>query len=215
MQQVTLATLHPHVRDKGFVFVAERNGTQYALCVNGRNPISAVPVEGRVTVTHNHEGFGSYSLGIHATSVGKSNLKLDPICEAVLNKGWSVQGIEMELRLSSNRKPFPMTYSFPFGELKIKSTYTGKRERYCIASVKRSPCIEYNPDFCWAIIVDYRKPQVEYRATEFSFNVNVAMPQIYDKPGALEALLRAIDSLPHAKDMKGIHPAQLAPSVAA
>lgn len=209
---VHLQTMHPHYEDRGFVLVLRRRGVQYALSAGiGGEPLWIGAVKGRVTVTHEHRGYGAYALKIHADAKGEWEPSLDPICEAVMKKGWMPQNIEMALRLSKrNGKPFPPTYACEFKDLPLRRKYVSIRKRYMIIGHTPGPHPQYDGRLSWAIYVDYRKPEEEYRAQEFSFKIHAAVPWIYDDPQALAGLLKAIEGLPSAEEMKDfLHPTRV------
>lgn len=204
-----LVAVHPHTQS-GFVLVGKRRGIQYTLNA-GYFPHGIYTAEGRVIVTHTWDGFHRYSQRVNAASRGSEEQPmLDPICEAVLNKGWSLHNIRMGLRLNPKHDVFPMG-SCTLRNLQIRRKYTGARVRYGITDVaKASRSIESDPRLNWAIIVDERETQEGHREGKLGVTIFVAVPQIYDEKKSMEALLRAIGTLPHAKGVKGAHLAKVA-----
>lgn len=193
------------------VWLHLREGSlRYGLYLNEGRPCRVQEIEGRITTSCST---GYHDLAFKAEKMGEHDLMLDPICAAVLNKGWSPED-SIVVRLCAERwrwpSEFPVTYDVRAETLAVKKSYTGLRERYWISDGGPNTLIKRDEPLCWAILVDYRPTKVAYRATTFSINVQIAVPGLYDNPTSFSALLEAIEGLPHSKDMPNLHPVQVA-----
>ena len=194
---VKVKSLHPHFTDScRFVLVAERDHTQYIIDTGILGiPSLVAKAEGLVWVPHRHSGYGSYYLAPKADLIGKHTPRLDPICEAVLDKGWSLSLIRMDI-LPLVSSSWPPTYTRE--RIPLRSTYTGGTEQYMIVD----PAAEGpGKRHTWGISV--------HLADHGHICVHVGVPDVYQEHH-LKKLLRAIASLPHISEMGDVHPAQRA-----
>jgi hypothetical protein len=178
------------------VILVERNDAHYALTIGtlGR-PDLVQPIQGRMTVWHRHAGFGAYSLKISAPCVGENTPTIDPLCAALIGKGWSHR-----------------TLSFEYGQLSqprdgyiLKRAWEDDTSNFYISDVS-------TPE--WWRLFGTGLPawliKVEWYQDKPHLFVEVSFPKIYDDPKELTALLEAINTLPHANTFKDMHPAVLA-----
>jgi hypothetical protein len=147
-------------------------------------------------VYHKHRGFGSYSLEISADHVDENTPMLDPLCAALIAKGWSHNLLSLNLG----------NLSQPDEKYSLKRTWEDiDNSNFYISDVSTSEWWRLFgsglPD--WLIMVEW------YLGQPHLF-VNVRFPDIYDKPESIAALLEAINSLPEASSFKNIHPAAIA-----
>ena len=196
--RVKVKTVNKHFCDHSFVMIAERQDRgQYLVCVdNYGTPWRIVKAEDMIAISYKYRGYGEYTLEACAQSIGRDDPTLDPICEALIKKGWSRSLLKMYFLEYE-----PLWNAMADWALKpIKSKWDGDREKYLITeastSVTRST---YGPD--WAI-------QVHLEDSGF-LRVCVGVPEIYEAD-QLGKLLMAIKSLPDADEMIRIHPAMLA-----
>lgn len=182
---------------------------RYGLYVQEGRPLRVQEVKGRITTSRSTD---YNDLAVRAEKMGKHDPMLDPICAAVLSKGWSPQNsITMKLHTDRPwRNEFPVSYDVRAEALAVKKSYTGLRERYWISDGDPDTLIKREEPLCWAVLVDYRLAEVAYRATSFSIDVQIAVPRLYDNPTSFAALLKAIEGLPHSNDLSELHPVQVA-----
>lgn len=180
--------------------VAEQQGRgQYILLTDS----SCVPrrvskAEGLVVISYKYIGFGAYDLSVCAKSMGRMDWTLDPICCALIKKGWSQSIVKMHFL---EHEPLWNVLG-DWLLMPIKPKWDGSQEKYLITQaptkIDRS---SYGPD--WAI-------QVHLEDNGY-LGIHVRVPEIYEtnQPGKL---LMAIKSLPDASKMQGVHSAMLAAS---
>ena len=177
--------------------VAEQDRGQYVLCTDQFSiPRYLALAEGLVVVNYKYRGYGAYDLNVCAQSMGKVDWTLDPICEALIKKGWSQSLVRFHFLEYE-----PLWNVITDWALKLtKSKWDGSREKYLITQVPTSTRSVYGPD--WVIQV--------HLEDNGHFRVRVGVPEIYEDSAQLGRLLKAIKSLPDADEIRGAHPTMLA-----
>lgn len=201
--EISIKAIYPHFRDRSFAMVAEsqQNG-QYVLFVHDMGmPSHIVTTEGLITVFHKHLGYGSYTLQVSAESVGSNDFTLDPICRALIEKGWSQDLVRMHLWKPSGPRN-QITHHILRRDLSlIKPEWDDSQENYLIAPESiYSGGLGNCPD--WLINSDLND--------NGHISIHVMVPQIYQNPSHLDMLLNAIKSMPDVDEMENVHPAMCA-----
>jgi len=191
--------LYPHMQDSSFITVIRRDdGLRYAILTGSFGSPCVYRIEGRIIVRHIHTGYGSYRLQLDAEEEGEKDYSLDPICQAVMTKGWNLNHLQMELRVPGIRDRGSMLDFHLSENLPVKERWDGSSEKYLISSSFTDCSMRDGIDH--AIYV--------HLADHNHFGIHVVVPQIYTGDN-LENLLEAIDSLPEPRAIPDIHPAAL------
>ncbi len=197
---IRVISVHPHYRERGFVLIAENrlNSKQYAMLVNDLGSVvCVVPVRGTVRVAYEHRGWGCYEQTIHSEAIAGNDFTLDPICNALLERGWS----QSLLRLSAHRLGRLTDLIIPADKINLEARWNGSGRDYYIVC-------KYGPD---GRLHEFPKAAIHSHLEDHGhLAIHAAMPHIYQDEKYLKWLLDAIGELPSPSTLPDVHPCQLA-----
>lgn len=198
--EVVALSMHEHVDGMGAILINERRRTResaperYAIHYSHHsgNPELCVPVNGFMRFTHMHKGYGAHALQLTA-HVGKNDPKLDPICEAIVSKGWNVNKIVGDIpgRMIKN-------FAFSYSPTPKKSAWDYSFERYFIVDDPSRPAEAWFKAN-WMMHV--------HLADHGHWNLVIKIPEIYRCPDDLCSLIHALATIPHIDSIGNVHPA--------
>lgn len=207
----SLEGVHLGHDDRQMLLILKRGKVRYVMRLNYHRPCDVRKVDGYVTTSVGNGAGGDHSLGWGAENKGTPDFTLDPVCGALFSKGWSPErSVHARYCNRSWQHDFPVSFNVRPETLSVRNAYSDIRERYWISDRGRHALTRPGRSLGWAILVDHRPIEEEYRATSFSIDVQISVPRLYRDPKSFAALLKAIEGLPSAQDIQDIHPAQRA-----
>jgi len=202
--------LYENPRNGTFIMVANRaindyrpDVVQYMLGTHSMSgPNFVYPCKGLTVVRYNLEEYGSDRELYSEEGIGGIDFRLDPLCRAVLKRGWSRNMLHMTFEgIGCLRNPL-LSGRSSFRQMDSSPTWTGSTNPHMIEPFSSHDRSNPGGSPSWAIHVDFEDNK--------HIGFHVAVPQIYMREDELHAFLDVMETFPRPQDIGQTHPATFA-----